>query len=184
MQFRHVDAIEYSSSLVNNGALVVTGYKTGPVIVRKAIPGEIIDVYTNDGNLEIREIGEKGRYILTRANESGAPVIDAHGHKNCWQIDRKSLERNYDISRLDAVPDEGKTVWPKKLLQQFVQVWEDIIIDVPFGPGGTLIGQRIHMGGFLNITSADRIYGIAAEELYNTYVITSSRGKDCACKKG
>ena len=165
------DAEQYTSELAGNNANVVSGTKSGGVIARKGTPGEPIVVYTNNGNIEATESCGENKWILTRADDKGKPVIDKYGHDNSWQISEETLKERYDVKHMT----KDGFVRPISSPQTFIQVDKDIAVMKPWGPNGSMIPQTLDKGGYLNITNKDDIYAIAAAELKETYNVKKTR---------
>lgn len=153
---------DYVSQLMAQGTAPVTASKSGFVKVRSAIPGEMIEVWTKNGNLETIEKASEGDYILTRATMTGVPIIDRYGHINSYMLPISKFEEKYDAD----CPNTYGVYSPKYIPQLFIQTDRDIEFDTPWG--GTM---SIKAGGYLNITDPSNIYGIAQEEFDETYRI-------------
>ena len=150
----------FLSSEYRRGHLLVAE-KKGKVLVRGVVDGEKIPVYTKDGNLEVEETGQEGNLVLTRCDDDGRPIVDAHGHTNAWQADAEKFAKFYDL--------DGETgiATPKKVRQRFVQVDRDIVIYKPWGEDREMVPQVIRAGGYVNVEDGK---GIAKEEFEETYV--------------
>ena len=149
-------------------AHVVRAEKSGAVIAKQVVEpgGRDITVWTANGNREAQEHVEQGQWILTRADiVTGKPVIDANGHANSWGVKDEVFKKKYDAANIG---DDG-FVKPKGGEQTFVQIKEDIAIDKPWGPNGSMVTQYLKAGSYLNVTNPSDVYGIAEEEFKETY---------------
>lgn len=160
-----VEPKNYVDSLMDNNAKLVAAEKSACVIARKGVPGEKIQVYTANGNLEATEVCGENKWIVTRADLDGNPVIDDYGHRNTWQISDETFKKKYDVEHMT----ENGFVKPNGGKQDFIQVDKDIAVMVPWGENRALIPQTIDAGGYLNITNKEKIYGIANSEFDDTY---------------
>jgi len=134
----------------------VKAIKNGMIDVREIHEGQTVETWTSDGNLETINTVQGNEYIARKLNEDGAPAIDAFGHFNEWLISRETLDRKY--TRVSE-----NVYRPKGGVQIFVQIPEDIVLDVSWGT------QSIKAGGVLNITNENDVYGIAEQEFNETY---------------
>ena len=158
--FEKVDSAVYAELLKDKGANEVTAVKSGNVLAREGKPGEVIQVWTKDGNLETTETVKAGQMIVTRAGEDGKPVIDGNGHDNSWVMAKDKFEKKYDVEHRNA---DG-TYKPAGSPQTFIEVDKDVEFSAPWGEV-----QRIRKGGYLNITNPKDVYGIARDEFNETY---------------
>lgn len=165
--YETVIASEYVRYLKSIGARTISAEKNGYVIARKAVPGETVKVYVSNGNLEVTETAAEGQWLLTRADHNGEPVIDKFGHKNQWLVGEEIFQKKYDVQNIAS---NGLTK-PLCSPQTFIETDRDIAIMVPWGENGSLVPQTIERGGFLNIEDSEAIYGIAKDELFETYAV-------------
>lgn len=163
--YQVIEPEDYVNSLKANNAKQVVAEKTACVIARKGVSGEEIPVYTANGNLEATEVCGENKWIVTRADLDGNPVIDDYGHRNTWQISDETFKKKYDVEHMT----ENGFVKPNGGKQDFIQVDKDIAVMVPWGENRKLIPQTIDAGGYLNITNMPKTYGIAAAEFEDTY---------------
>lgn len=163
--FEKVDSAAYAELLKDKGANEVTAVKSGNVLAREGKPGEVIQVWTKDGNLETTETVKAGQMIVTRAGEDGKPVIDGNGHDNSWVMAKDKFEKKYDVENRNA---DG-TYKPAGSPQTFIEVDKDVEFSAPWGEV-----QRIRKGGYLNITNPKDVYGIAKDEFSETYKVVSA----------
>lgn len=163
---------EYVDHLKGKGAKDVMATKGAPVIATKAQPGDTIEVWTKNGNLEVAtETAHENQWLCTKADENGEVAIDANGHRNQWFQDDDKLRKNYQISD----DFNGGLVQPKGGEKEFIQIDRDITIQVPWGENGALIPQNLQAGSYLNISNMDDVYGIAEEEFAETYNVTKEK---------
>lgn len=167
-EYRQVEPSSFVSRLRSGNAREVSARKSACVLVRPSVPGQVIASYTSNGNLELETAELEGKFVLTRCDQEGRPVIDAYGHMNSWQVDRETLEKKYETENMRS-PDGF--VRPRGGVQRFIRSDEDIMILVPWGKDGALVEQTIDAGGWLNITDPDNIYGIADIEFRETYAV-------------
>ena len=169
-QFSQVDPNAYADRLIGDGVKPFQARKKGAVFARKAVPGETVEVYTEDGLLEAVETASEGMMVLMRAAENGSIYLNPSGLANKWLVSREVFESKYDTEniRMDGF------VRPRGGLQTFIQCDRNISLLVPWGENGALIEQKVLCGGYLNITDRTDIYGIAAEEFEATYRRTDS----------
>ena len=161
-----VEGAGFIEELRKRGAEEVSARKTGCVLARPSIPGEIVTTYTKNGNLETEVVGIEGKMILTRCDPSGKPVIDVFGHLNQWQPDRETFERKYEFENMRV--SDGFTR-PRGEIQRFIRTDRDVVLILPWGENGAPVEQTIDAGGWLNISNPGNIYGIADEEFRETY---------------
>lgn len=180
-KYEVIDPEQYVEQLKETNRFdTVTAEKSGYISVRKGTPGEEIPTYTNDGKLESPEVYQEGKYIATRVDNEGKPVIDKYGHTNQWQIDEDVLRRKYDVG--ENIP-ENEMIKPCGGEQTFARIPEPkehdgcagIAMMKPWGENGKLIPQTVDYGGYLNVTNTKDIYGIAKNEFAETYRTIESK---------
>lgn len=175
VDYEVIDVRAYVSELNLRGANTVFARKSqasGGVIARKSSPGEKVEVYTNDGNLEAVEVCGEGQWILTKADSDGNPIIDDYGHTNTWRVDDDVFKSKYEVKNMTP----SGYVLPVSNPQMFIQIDKNVAIMKPWGENGALVPQTIAAGGYLNITNLDDIYGIAVAEFNETYTVFLTRG--------
>ena len=159
---KNKEVLEYIETLLQkNGSFIAV--KFGNVLIRPVEEGEKILVYTKNGNLEAEEIGQAGKYLLTRCDDNGKPIIDKYGHTNSCQTGMDVIKKKYEIDEKTGIAK------PKGTPQQFIVIDRDITLYKPWGKNGAWVKQNIKAGGVLNITNKPKVYGIAAEEFAETY---------------
>lgn len=170
-QYLTVDIGAYVREGIASGRLVpVSAVKYGRVLARRGENGEKLVTLTvgADGGELIESVGtvetdpltgECG-WIVTKADENGAPVIDRHGHKNQWIVSDSTFLRKY-------IPAEGTDgcYRPVPVCCRFVCLREDI--SFPFGDDV----MYVDAGGYLNITDENAVYGVSEKDFYDTYRI-------------
>ena len=153
---------EYISKRESNAFMAK---KSGNVLFRAVKEGEKIPVFTKSGNLEAEEIGQAGKFLVTRCDDSGKPIVDEYGHTNSWQISAETFAKKYEIDNTTGI------AIPKGEPQKFITTDRDITLYKPWGKDGALVEQNIPAGGVLNITNKNDVYGIAKEEFAETYKV-------------
>lgn len=140
----------------------VLAIKASPVLVRKAMPGEMIRTYSQDGVETVNSAGEDS-FVLTKADRStGKPVIDGNGHDNSWIIEGDAFREAYRLG-----PDfngEG-LVDPIADLRTLVRVDKDMSVMASWGEE-----QSVSKGGYLNITDPNNIYAVSERDFDDTHV--------------
>ena len=129
------------------------------VSVRRAVEGEKITVYnkSNTGEEhEAEEIGIAGRYILTRCDAKGNPILNENGKPNEWQIEADKFENTYSLR------DDGLAS-PKQEERIMLRADRDFTI---YRENRV---QNVKAGDYLNITNPDRIYAVSKKEFEDTY---------------
>ncbi len=168
--FKVIDnPIAYAAQLYKSGKDITFAEKSARVLVRKAVEGERIPVYSQGGILEANETGIAGKLVLTKAGPDGKPVIDEFGHENSWQADESVVRKKYEIPEGEI--QDGICAKAAGGQQKFVQVDRDVCFMVPWGEGGSLIPQNIEAGGYMNITDPKDVYGISARDFNDTYQV-------------
>lgn len=164
------DGPRYARFLTGRGVPTLLAEKSGSVVARRAVPGERVRTWSQDGIAEADEVGREGCFFLTKAGPDGRPLVDAHGHENMWQVDEATFRKKYDVPE-DGVVD-GATVDVKKgQPQDFIQVDRDVAFLVPWGENGANILQFVAKGGYMNVTDPSDVYGISERDFEDTYSV-------------
>lgn len=169
-EFPIVNATDYIQQLKKNNAETVVAEKSSGIVARQVIneKGEDIQVYTDNGNHEVTEHAEQGKWVVSKADmNTGKAVIDANGNTNTWSMNDETLNKKYDVANMDA----NGFVKPKGGEQTFIKTDKDVAILVPWGKDGELIPQTLKKDSYLNITNPKDVYGIAGNEFAETYQI-------------
>lgn len=148
------------------GTNKVKARKMGYILVRLAKDGEEIITYATDGGVETKETARLDQIVVTSADYDGNPVIDKNGHVNEYLMNQETLLKKYEKIR------EG-FYKPKGGVQTFAKLDEDVTVLVPWGKGGSLVPQYVDVGGVLNITNEEDIYGISSKDFAKSYKIVS-----------
>lgn len=175
LALEQADMSDYLELLQQAEAKKVVAEKSGAIIARQvtAPEGEDIVVFVKSENgkagHEATEHADCGRWIVTRADiDTQQPVvIDDEGHTNTWSIGDDKIHKKYNM---DEISESG-FVKPKGGEQEFVQISENIAIQVPWGKDGALVTQYLDAGAYLNITDRNDVYGIAETEFGETYTV-------------
>ena len=145
----------------------VNAKKNGYIMARPAEDGERISVMTSDGHKEAQETAKPGDWVATRAYENGTPHVDEHGNVNSWLMSEDTLAKKYNMGQ--KLENGERMFAPRGEEQKFMRVSENVALSVPWGENGAPIDQYIKEGGWLNITNANDVYGIAEQEFFDTY---------------
>ena len=147
-------------------ATQVDAEKSSGLLVRPAVEGEIITVYTETGE-ETKETGHEGMYVTTAADINGNPILNAAGQPNTWIQGEENLFKKYDMENIR----EDGFIKPKGGIQHFIQTDRNIAIMKPWGANGEMVPQFIDAGGYLNITDEKNIYGVGESEFGKLYTV-------------
>ncbi|MFI3307092.1 MAG: hypothetical protein R3Y21_00855 [Mycoplasmatota bacterium] len=170
MNYKNISILSYINKNIKNGNFVLfKAIKVSNVIAVKNINNKIITMSVDEFGNPIQEKvfdpnnefnKNKVFWIITKADESGSPIIDEHGNLNQSTIDDKIFSNKY------ALLDEKNNIYkPIESAQFFVELFESIV----FLQGGT--EMKISNGGYLNVTDLNDIYGISKRDFLDTYKI-------------
>ncbi len=176
--FIKVDVREYVSNGINSGYLVpFSAEKVGKILARQGMVGEEVvtwivgengeELQECIANVDIDENTNLPGWIVTKADMDGNAVIDKNGHNNSWIVPDSIFKSKY-------IPDSNMDMVyiPKANVQVFVKVHDNIIID----KNG--VDMKIEVGGFINITNDDNMYGISDKDFNDTYIRCDELEKD------
>ena len=167
---KKVEVLEYVKNLLNLGVRPFLAEKKKCILARQGILGEKVITWSEkDGQPIVEKVdivtldettGNPG-YVVTKIDETGAIIIDAHGHDNTWYIADSTFQRKYTLN-----PEMGESIYkPTGAAQKFIEIPEDIIIS-QWGKD-ELIGK----GGVINITDPSDMYGVSRRDFMDTYRI-------------
>ena len=163
----------YIYELEKCNAQQVDAEKSGCLLVRPAVEGEEIHVWTETGT-EAVEIGKEGMYVTMAVDPNGSPILNAAGKLNIWQQGEENLYKKYDMENSQSLFVKHRFMKPKGGIQHFVQVNENIAIMQPWGENGAMVPQTIDAGGYLNVSDMDDVYGIGEAEFKKTYTVETT----------
>lgn len=143
--------------------------KSGDVMARQSVPGNCLNTYSQNGIVESSVVEKPNYIVLTKLDAKGNVLLDEHGHENSWQVTEDAFRSRYMVP--DGPIDFSRTFSPTYKEQLFVKVPHDIAIEVPWGPNGEMVIEKIEAGGRLNITDANNVYGISSRDFNDTYRI-------------
>lgn len=138
------ELIAYIENLISQGCSTLKAVKISPISARKARSSETIKTILKNGLTETQNTSQSGDWIIT--NPDGEQYLASD----------KTFKQKYHISDNKYLPNED--------IQIFIKPNCDITIEAPWGDE-----QFIAVGGVLNITNLNDIYGIAEDEFLTTY---------------
>lgn len=172
-----VEVLKYVKEGLESGTLApIEAEKFGRVIARSGVEGETIISWSVDENgksicekttvVGISSKTGKVQDVLTKADDNGEPIVDAHGKLNQWVVDTVDAKYERDVTLGEGVYK------PKGGVQIFVRIPDNIILS-QWGSD-----MKIAAGGYINITNPDDMYGISERDFTDTYrVKTASKTK-------
>lgn len=180
--FEVVDGKSYGDKLQENGAETVMAQKVGQVMARMGVPGEKLDVWSENGIKESPQTVQEGSVVLTKVGNDGKPVIDDYGHTNTWQTKEETFRKKYEVP--EGPIKEGVFDTKKGMEQKFVQVDKDVAVMANWGPGGSQVPIAVQKGGYLNVTNPDGVYPVSKRDFEDTYSVTKdvTKGREIMCK--
>ncbi len=145
--------------------------KFARIIARQGTVGEEVHTWSvKDGQpivektnkVKIDEKTNEPGWVVTKATEEGAPIIDEFGHENTWIIDDSVFKKKYEV-------ENGSLYRPVGGPQVFVRLTEDVAL----AQWGSY--ENIGAGGYVNITNLSDIYGISERDFNDTYKVVGEQ---------
>ncbi len=160
-EYIKINVKDYVGKLLNKNSDTIDAVKKARVIARKGKVNEKIISWSQDS--EGNEIVEKvaivdndSSYILTKADSEGNPIVDKNGHTNEWVVSSEVFEKKYEVDYNDVFK-------PKGGIQKFIRIQDNIILE-QWGSE-----MKIAVGGYINITDENDMYGISERDFNDTY---------------
>ncbi len=161
--------LAYGDMLMKNGAKSVIAAKCGCVLARPAKSGEVLSTHAKGGVLESECVATEDSYVVTKADDSGNPILDEYGYDNSWLLKESVLRDRYDVP--DGAITEEILLKPKYHEQHFIQVDRNVAFMLPWGKDGVLVPQYVDAGGYMSVSDPNDIYGISEGDFNDTYRI-------------
>ena len=156
--YRKVNTVDY---IRENNLTVVKAQKFGTISVERDCDGKRVESWSEDSKgrpiLEKVSRVSEGQCILTKTDDFGVPIIDAHGHKNQWIADESVIEKKYD--------EVGNGIYKAKAgAVQLFAITEEPLILTQWGEE-----MKMPMGSYINITDPNDMYGVNPRDFNDTY---------------
>ena len=170
-EYKSVDVYQYVKDGLESGKMIpIKAEKYTRIIARVGVVGEkVISWNVDEAGNPIEEVVEEVKldsktgnpgWVVTKTSENGDIIIDNNGHDNSWIISDTNFRKKYEIEN-----EELGLFKPTGGIQTFVRISENIT----FPKWGS--AMKIAVGGYLNITNLDDIYGVSKRDFDDTYRI-------------
>lgn len=172
--YTKVDVLTYVKNGLESGTLVpIQAEKFARIMARPGTIGEEVISWSVDsaGNeikekvdtVSLDEDTNNHGWIVTKTDENGNIILDSNGHSNEWIISDSTFQKKYEIDG-----DNPTLFKPKGGVQTFVQIPDNVILN-QWGSD-----MMIAVGGYINITNIDDMYGISKRDFEDTYKVVNA----------
>ena len=174
-EYRKVNTKEYVKEGIRKGYLIpIQAEKTAKILAKQGTLGEKVISWSVDANGN--PVKEKVEYIsqdyktkqpgwiITKVDDKGKIIIDNNGHSNQWIMKDSIFQKKYKIDN-----EQLSLYKPIGEIQDFVQIKENLTL---FQWGEYM---NIAAGGYINITTPSKMYGVAQRDFKDTYRIIEKR---------
>lgn len=164
-----VDVLKYVKKGLEDGILQpIIAEKFSRIVAIQGHVGEEVISWSVDSNgnavqekiamVELDKITNEPGWIVSKVDENGQIIFDKNGKVNQWIIADSLFKRKYEL-----VDNELNMYKPVGGPQIFVQIPDNLILN-QWGAD-----MKIAMGGYINITNINDLYGISERDFIDTY---------------